>query len=222
MPRKVQYSREMIIDAAIEMVRAKGYESINARDLGAWLGCSSRPLFTAFKNMEEVVAATRMEAAARFLAFVREAEKEDIFARDTVGTSPVAEPISKRMGMRIVQFAAREPNLYNFIHWSGGTMPDVAELREMMSEYYVRDYQLSPDEARDFFEQMMLFSMGLCTMITNHVREYKPEEIGHLLQVHFQATMAYFKRNQEQGTRNKEPRTRNKEPRTRNQEQGLK
>lgn len=193
MPRKVQYSREMIIEAAIEMVREKGYESINARDLGAWLGCSSRPLFTAFKNMEEVVAASRMEAAAQFLAFVREAEAEVCEA-----------PISKRMGMRIVQFAAREPNLYNFIHWSGGTMPDVAELREMMSEYYVRDYQLSPDEARDFFEQMMLFSMGLCTMITNHVREYKPEEIGHLLQVHFQATMEYFKRNQEQGTKNKD------------------
>ena len=207
MPRKVQYSREMIIDAAIEMVRAKGYESINARDLGAWLGCSSRPLFTAFRNMEEVVAATRMEAAARFLAFVREAEKEGSAptSRGVPGHCALSgEPISKRMGMRIVQFAAREPNLYNFIHWSGGTMPDVAELREMMSEYYVRDYQLSPDEARDFFEQMMLFSMGLCTMITNHVREYKPEEIGHLLQVHFQATMEYFKRNQEQGTKNKD------------------
>ncbi|MGN0235435.1 MAG: TetR/AcrR family transcriptional regulator [Paludibacteraceae bacterium] len=282
MPRKVQFSREMIIDAAIEMVREKGYESINARDLGTWLGCSSRPLFTAFKNMEEVVEATRQEAAKRFLSFVREAEREDISAGETpvpgvvagskyqvsdwqqagvsdsktqvsdskvrvsdskyqvsgwqqagvsdskvqvssskvrvsdskdqvsgrqqAGTPahPVAEPISKRMGMRIVQFAAQEPNLYDFIHWSGGTMPDVAELSEMMSAYYVRDYKLPPGEARDFFEQMMLFSMGLCTMITHRVREYKPEEIGHLLEIHFQATMEYFKRSKEQGAKNKD------------------
>ena len=41
MPRKVQYSREMIIDSAIEMVREKGPECINARDLGDYMGCSS-------------------------------------------------------------------------------------------------------------------------------------------------------------------------------------
>ena len=40
MPRKVQYSREMIIDSAIEMVREKGPDCINARDLGEYMGCS--------------------------------------------------------------------------------------------------------------------------------------------------------------------------------------
>ena len=70
MARKVQYSREMILDAAIEMVREKGYESINARHLGAWMGCSSRPLFTAFRNMEELINATREEACNRFLQAV--------------------------------------------------------------------------------------------------------------------------------------------------------
>lgn len=32
----------MIIDSAIEMVREKGPECINARDLGDYMGCSSR------------------------------------------------------------------------------------------------------------------------------------------------------------------------------------
>ena len=45
----------MIIDSAIEMVREKGPECINARDLGDYMGCSSRPLFTAFRNMEEKI-----------------------------------------------------------------------------------------------------------------------------------------------------------------------
>lgn len=67
MPRKVQFSREMIIDAAIEMIRAQGGESINARDLGLRIGCSSRPLFTAFKNMNELIDVVRKEASERFL-----------------------------------------------------------------------------------------------------------------------------------------------------------
>ena len=38
MPRKVKFTKEMILQATIEMVRETGIESINARDLGGRLG----------------------------------------------------------------------------------------------------------------------------------------------------------------------------------------
>ncbi len=157
MPRKVQYSREIIIDAAIEMVRAKGADSINARDLGEWLGCSSRPLFTAFRNMEELIDAVRMEVSQRFLQRVRA-------ARDA--NSPI--PAAKRMGMCIVQFAQNEPNLYKFIHWTGEQMLDVKELSQIMATQYQTDYQLSDDDALAFFDHMMIFNMG--SMLADYQR----------------------------------------------------
>ena len=184
MPRKVQFSREMIIDAAIEMIREQGSESINARDLGLRIGSSSRPLFTAFKNMNELLAAVRAEASERFLRYMKVAEETDN-----------GEPVSKRMGLRIVQFAYEEPNLYKFIHWSGGTMPDVAALSEIMAGQYMRDYQLTHDEAKVFFRQMMIFSLGLCSMITHRVYNFSSDEIEYLLHTQFTATLAHFKKN---------------------------
>ena len=182
MPRKVQYSREMIIDAAIEMVRAKGAESINARDLGEWLGCSSRPLFTAFRNMEELIDAVRQEVSQRFLQRVRA-------ARDA--NSPI--PAAKRMGMCIVQFAQNEPNLYKFIHWTGEQMLDVKELSQIMATQYQTDYQLSDDDALAFFDHMMIFNMGLCSLITNGVRRFTREQVEQILLEQFSATLAYYK-----------------------------
>lgn len=184
MPRKVQFSREMIIDAAIEMVREQGGESINARDLGLRIGSSSRPLFTAFHNMNELIDAVRKEASERFLRYMKVAEETDN-----------GEPVSKRMGLRIVQFAYEEPNLYKFIHWSGGTMPDVAALSEIMAGQYMRDYQLTHDEAKVFFRQMMIFSLGLCSMITHRVYDFSSDEIEYLLHTQFAATLAHFKKN---------------------------
>ncbi len=184
MPRKVQFSREMIIDAAIEMVREQGGESINARDLGLRIGCSSRPLFTAFHNMNELIDAVRKEASERFLNYMKIAEETDN-----------GEPVSKRMGLRIVQFAYEEPHLYKFIHWSGGTMPDVAALSEIMAGQYMRDYQLTHDEAKVFFRQMMIFSLGLCSMITHKVYNFSSDEIEYLLHTQFTATLAHFKKN---------------------------
>ena len=182
MPRKEQFTREMIIEAAIQMVRKHGPESIKARDLGDYMGCSSRPFFTAFRNMEDLVDAAREEAAQRFLQQVRT-------ARDTPNDLPAA----KRMGICIVQFARKDPNLYKFIHWTGGKMLDVEELSHIMATQYQTDYQLSDEDAIAFFDHMMIFNMGLCSLIVNGVRHFSDEEVNQILLDQFSATLAYYK-----------------------------
>lgn len=46
--------KSTLIDAAFQMARENGIESVVARELGKRLGTSSSPIFTAFKNMEEL------------------------------------------------------------------------------------------------------------------------------------------------------------------------
>ena len=164
------------------MVREKGSECINARDLGDYMGCSSRPLFTAFRNMDELIDAVRMEASARFLDSVRA-------ARDAKSAGPAA----KRMGMCIVRYAQTEPNLYKFIHWTGRKMFDVEELSRIMATQYQTDYQLSDEDAKSFFDHMMIFNMGLCSLITNGMRQFAQGEVERILLEQFSATLAYYK-----------------------------
>lgn len=182
MPRKVQFTREMIIGAAINMVREQGPDSINARDLGAYLGCSSRPLFTAFRNMEELTDAVREEVSRQFAERVR-------IARDATDGGPAA----KRMGMCIVGFAQNEPNLYKFIHWRGSKLVPFNDLSKIMIQQYQTDYHLSDEDAVAFFDHMMIFNMGLCSLITNGVRHFSREEVERILLDQFSATLAYYK-----------------------------
>ena len=51
MPPKPKFTREQVVDAALELVSKKGIEALTARELGAQLGSSACPIFTAFKNM---------------------------------------------------------------------------------------------------------------------------------------------------------------------------
>ena len=182
MPRKVQFTREMIIGAAINMVREQGPDSINARDLGAYLGCSSRPLFTAFRNMEELTDAVREEVSRQFAERVR-------IARDATDGGPAA----KRMGMCIVGFAQNEPNLYKFIHWRGSKLVPFQELSKIMTKQYQTDYHLSDEDAVAFFDHMMIFNMGLCSLITNGMRQFAQGEVERILLEQFTATLAYYK-----------------------------
>ena len=54
MPPKPKFTKEEIVQAALELVSEKGMEALTARDLGARLGSSARPVFTVFQSMEEV------------------------------------------------------------------------------------------------------------------------------------------------------------------------
>ena len=49
-----KFTKAEIIEAALNIVRADGYEALTSRALGTYLGSSARPIFTVFKNMEEV------------------------------------------------------------------------------------------------------------------------------------------------------------------------
>ena len=52
MPPKFRYTREEMIAAALELVRQGGKDALTARALGAKLGCSAKPIFGLFRNME--------------------------------------------------------------------------------------------------------------------------------------------------------------------------
>ena len=54
MPPRAKYTREEITEIALGIVAESGAESLNARSLAEAMGTSTRPIFTAFRNMEEI------------------------------------------------------------------------------------------------------------------------------------------------------------------------
>ncbi|MBR6960479.1 MAG: TetR family transcriptional regulator, partial [Clostridiales bacterium] len=52
MARKTTIGKDVILEAALQMLIADGYESINIRTLAEKIGCSSQPLVWHFENME--------------------------------------------------------------------------------------------------------------------------------------------------------------------------
>ena len=62
MPPPCKFTKEEIIQASLNLVRESGVGAITARTLGARLGASSKPIFSIFENMEEVVTEKRIQS----------------------------------------------------------------------------------------------------------------------------------------------------------------
>ena len=54
MPPNPRFTEKEIVDVALGLVSEKGITALTARELGQYLGSSTRPIFTVFENMEEV------------------------------------------------------------------------------------------------------------------------------------------------------------------------
>ena len=78
MPPKAKISREMIIDAAYEIVRESGEENINARNIAEKLSCSTQPVLYVFKTMDEIRECVYQKADeyhSEYLMQINESEK---------------------------------------------------------------------------------------------------------------------------------------------------
>ena len=101
MPPKAKLTKEQIIESAVEEVRACGYEALNARSLASRLGCSTTPIFSCFKNMEEVKKEVVRRATEVYSSFIDEGLAK---------TMPF-----KGVGQGYIRFAKAEPQLFQLL-----------------------------------------------------------------------------------------------------------
>lgn len=187
MPPKARYTREEIINKAFEMTRKRGIDAVVARELGKELGTSSSPIFTAFKNMEELHGEVRKAAMREFESYVH----------DAVNYTPAF----KYVGMRMVEFAMKEPKLFRLLymreHDKSQTydmlVKELGDTVEVCLDIVQETYALSRQEAEVLFKHVWLHTFGICVLVAGNVCVFTPEEISEMLSVGFQGTLMLIK-----------------------------
>lgn len=187
MPPKAKYTREEIVQIAFQMTREKGIEAVVARELGKKLGTSSSPIFTAFKNMEELQWEVRKLALQEFEAYVN----------DAVNYTP---PF-KWVGIRMIEFAMKEPKLFQLLymheHEKSQRYEDMVEelgdMVEVCLKFIEKDYAMTRPEAELLFKQVWIHTFAICALVANKVCFFTQEEISEMLSLEFQGTLMMIK-----------------------------
>ncbi len=187
MPPRAKYSREEIIQKAFEMARKNGIESVVARELGKALGTSSSPIFTAFKNMEEVQIEVRKLAMCEFEAYVRDAVHY--------------APAFKFVGMKMIEFAMKEPKLFQLLYMRehdrnqsfSMLVDELGDTVDVCIDFLCRDYELTIEQARMLFNQTWLHTFGICVLLAGKVCQLTHEEISQMLSMEFQGALMLIK-----------------------------
>ena len=173
MPPRFKFTKEEIVNAALQVVREKGTAALTTRQIAAVLGVSTRPIFTYFQNMQQVQEAVRQAAQAPYHSYIKK------------GLEQVHPFIG--LGEQYIRFATQEPELYRllFLPLAPGSenkaMEEMERTQNLVLEFLQQIYQLDEAAAKRFFRDVWLVAHSLAALIVTNCCPYSPEEIRQIL-----------------------------------------
>lgn len=187
MPPKPKYTKEQIIDAALDIVSQKGIDALTAKELGRALHTSATPIFTVFNSMQEVQDAVKVAAMKRFESYAHKMTAD--------------MPVFKQVGMQMILFAKEEPQLYQLIFMSQNgdvtSFDDIyAHLGSVADECLntiQKDYDLSCEDAKTLFEHSWIHTFGIGALCATGMCDFSQEQISKMLTQNFTAMMMLMK-----------------------------
>lgn len=172
MPPKFKFTKEEIIQAAVDVIRKQGKSGLTARALAAELGCSVKPIFGLFKNMEEVQQEVWIAANKLYQEYLQEDMAIEKY------------PPYKSSGMAYIRFAKAETELFKLLFMCDRSENEIATQNEQLQpiiEIIQKNLGFSKERAYRFHMEMWVFVHGMATMIATAYLDWDMDFVSKTL-----------------------------------------
>ncbi len=186
MPPKARITKEMILDAGLEIVRTQGAEELNVRRIAAALGCSTQPVMYHFETVELL----KNEIYAMADAY----HSEYLMQIDPAQGDPML-----LIGLRYIRFAVEERELFRFLFQSDKfakqQMHNLTSSEELAPIFEVLQMQagLTAEQSREAFSALFLTVHGIASLLANNAMEYDEAYCTNVLEQVFMGVIGMMR-----------------------------
>ena len=175
MPPKAKFTKEEIVQAAFNILNTDGVEALTSRALGTRLGSSARPIFTVFKNMDEVQQAVMKSAKTLY--------------KEYVGKGLTQEHPFKGVGTQYILFSVNEPKLFQLLFMTEQPqIPDLSGVLPLIEESYEEillsiqsDYGINEYFAKKLYHHLWIYTHGIATLCATKMCRFTGDEISSMI-----------------------------------------
>lgn len=188
MPPKAKFTKEEIIRTAIQIVRENGLGAVTSRELAKRLGSSACPIFTVFRNMEEVYEEIGKAARALYKEYVNKGLKQEL--------------AFKGVGVAYIKFAIQEPKLFQLLFMAEQSSPtDIEHTLIQIDESYTvilnsvkEPYGLQEEEAKRLYQHLWVYTHGIAALCATKTCIFTDMEIQTMMTEVFTGLLKEIKR----------------------------
>ena len=177
MPPKAKYTKEEIVRAGLEIIRADGIHGLTARALGSKLGSSASPIFTVFQGMEEVLLEIVCAAKQIYTEYLK------------IGLNQSDAPKFMNVGLQYIAFASEEPKLFQILFMSEqqqkstvtNLLPHIEDSYAQVLQSVQKSFNFNSTEAELFYRHLWIYTHGLATLYATNMCVFSKEEVKQML-----------------------------------------
>lgn len=182
MSKEVKITKDMILEAAFDIVREKGLEEVSNRSIAKRLECSIRPIYYQFNNSDELKKELYNKIEKYFYKYIMNNMIDNI-------------PYYRQVGINYIKFAREEKNFFKILFMSksdylpeGFVSKSEDDFKEI-SKLIKMSTKLNDDDIKSFHIKMWMFTHGIATLLATDTVLLTEEQISNLLSSQFQALM---------------------------------
>ena len=159
MARKESITKEILLQAACELLKEEGEENMTVRKIAAKANCSTQPIFRVFKGMDDLNETVFMIMAEEFQESAQKAKE--------YSKLPFVN-----LGMAYIECAMRSPNIFKYLFLPRKKPPmgmyDILNGKEQRVAMEIRRAkELGAADAGGLFSRLWIFIHGsACMSIT--------------------------------------------------------
>ena len=173
MPPKPKFTKEELTQAAFEITRRNGIDSIVARNLGKTLKIAASTIFTHFNSMEEHKETIIFKARTLYNQYVEEGLK--------------MTPPLKGFGVQYIKFAMEEPNLFSVLFMQRQKNYDYVDFivdeghYEKVLSSVENTFGINRQQSESLYHNLWAYAHGLAVMSATGVCSFSIEVIAGML-----------------------------------------
>lgn len=171
MPAKKKITHDMILEAALELLKEQGYEAVTIKQLASKLKCSTQPVYLSFSGMDELRNELIPLAVKEFEIFMKNRDKEGLI---------------RLYDMNYIDFAKKEPELFCFLFMRANAFEEIKSIIFPMIERAIKElmdiYNISYEAADSLHDNMWMHTHGIASMIATNFCDWNMEKVKHMLE----------------------------------------
>lgn len=179
-------TKDMIVDAALEIFRAEGFDAVTSRRVAFKLGCSTQPIYFEYKNMDEL----KNDIVKKVVGQLNE-----IFSSvSNEGKEDPDEFVYRSFGLSFLKFVQADPFVFRQIYIVDGKIGrQVDNLRmPIILDILENKYGYKKETALAIHKMASCSLMGMAVFVSSGYKKISEDEMQKNLEILFASICSVY------------------------------
>lgn len=179
-------TKDMIVDAALEIFRAEGFDAVTSRRVAFKLGCSTQPIYFEYKNMDEL----KNDIVKKVVGQLNE-----IFSSvSNEGKEDPDEFVYRSFGLSFIKFVQADPFVFRQIYIVDGKIGrQVDNLRmPIILDILENKYGYKKETALAIHKMASCSLMGMAVFVSSGYKKISEDEMQKNLGILFASICSVY------------------------------